>query len=182
MKIVEPAQRPPARYVPYDPKWAAVARDLAQAASRRAPWLQIDHVGSTAVPYCGGKGIVDLLAIYPPGRLHQAVETLTDMGFVPQGPDFPHPFPEDRPMLLGTYHVDGEPYTVYVHVLSADSPEVRRFRIFRDRLAAQPELMRRYCDVKRRIIAQGVTDSDRYRRAKQAVIEEILGEDLKLSG
>jgi GrpB-like predicted nucleotidyltransferase (UPF0157 family) len=181
MKIVNPAERPPARYVAYDPNWPTVARELGAEIATRAPWMQVEHVGSTAVPQCGGKGIVDLLAVYPPGRLDAAVETLRKMGFVAQGPEFAHPFPAERPMLLGRYSVGSQAYTVYVHVLSADSPEVRRFRIFRDRLAAQPELMQRYCDVKRRIVSQGVTDSDAYRLAKQAVIEEILGEDMKLS-
>jgi GrpB-like predicted nucleotidyltransferase (UPF0157 family) len=35
----------------------------------RFPALTVEHVGSTSVPGCSGKGVIDLMVVYPPGLL-----------------------------------------------------------------------------------------------------------------
>jgi GrpB-like predicted nucleotidyltransferase (UPF0157 family) len=180
MTLFGPASRPPARYREYDPRWARVARRVIESADETVDGVTFEHVGSTAVPGCGGKGIIDMLALYRPGQLDQATRALRRLGLHPQGEDFPHPFPPHRPMYLGAIELDGETFIVYVHVLPVDSPEAERFRVFRDRLMQREDLRKAYSRVKREIIEAGVTDSDRYRQAKTDVIAEILGPDAEL--
>ncbi|MFP4214938.1 MAG: GrpB family protein [Planctomycetota bacterium] len=180
MTLFAPAHRPPAQYREYDPRWARVARHIMEQADAGDSVVTFEHVGSTAVPGCGGKGIIDMLALYPPGQLDRATAELRRLGLRPQGDDFPHPFPPQRPMYLGSIDLDGETFIVYVHVLATDNPEVERFRVFRERLTEREDLRHAYSRVKRDIINAGITDSDRYRQAKTDVIREILGPEADL--
>src|SRR5215207_2109508 len=85
---------------PWDPRAPEVARRVAGLIRRRLPEAMVEHVGSTAVPGCAGKGVIDLLLLYPPGRLAAARDALDALGFQHQGGR--HPWPEERPMRVGS--------------------------------------------------------------------------------
>ena len=55
----------PAEFRAYDPEATEIARLIWSAIQSVEPQLQVEHVGSTSVPNCGGKGIVDLAILYP---------------------------------------------------------------------------------------------------------------------
>lgn len=55
-----------------------------------------------------------------------------------------------------------------------------RFRLFRDRLSSDAGLLAAYCEVKRRIISDGVTDTDEYAVRKRQIVHQILGADHQL--
>ena len=157
---IEPYQRQPASYQDYDPAAPEVARLLADAIMAVELALSVEHVGSTAVPGCGGKGVIDLMVLYPPGRLEDAKAALSRLGF--QRQDSPDPFPEDRPMRTGAVRHGGKLYRVHAHVLSADADEARELRAFRDRLRTDAEFRAEYEACKRGILAGGTTDSLQY--------------------
>jgi GrpB-like predicted nucleotidyltransferase (UPF0157 family) len=46
-------------------------------------------VGSTSVPGCAGKGVIDLMVVYPPGHLDDTKAVLADLGFQRQLSSFP---------------------------------------------------------------------------------------------
>jgi GrpB-like predicted nucleotidyltransferase (UPF0157 family) len=89
----------PVEFRDYDPDSAEVARLLRDAIHSADSQLQVDHVGSTSVPGCGGKGVIDLAVLYPKGHLAPARAMLDRLGFQKQSG--PEAFPEDRPMRLG---------------------------------------------------------------------------------
>src|SRR5688500_10459507 len=84
---------------PFDPRAARVAQLLANLICARMPDLTVEHVGSTSVPGCAGKGIVDLMVLYPPGLLAEARDTLDALGFQPQTAGVIHG--AERPMRVG---------------------------------------------------------------------------------
>jgi GrpB-like predicted nucleotidyltransferase (UPF0157 family)/mannose-6-phosphate isomerase-like protein (cupin superfamily) len=132
----------------------------------------VEHVGSTAVPGCAGKGIVDLMALYGPGRLAEVRDGLDALGFQRQtGRD---PFPEERPMRIGSIAYDGVRFQLHAHVIAHDSPEVLELRTFRDRLRVDPALLARYVAVKEKIIREGITDRLEYTLRKGEFIAETL--------
>src|SRR5258708_38349492 len=94
-----------AEFHAYDPNVAQVADMLCDAIQTMAPELRVEHVGSTSVPGCGGKGIVDLAVLYPNDFLTRARAILDDLGFQKQGG--PEPFPESRPMRVGCVEHNG---------------------------------------------------------------------------
>ncbi|MBC8872251.1 MAG: GrpB family protein [Planctomycetes bacterium] len=157
----------------HDPRAATVARLVAAEIFGHLPQVCAEHVGSTAVPGCAGNGIVDLMIPVPDGDMESVKGLLDRLGF--QRQTNRDPFPEDRPMRVGAWNYDGEPFLLHVHVIPADSPEVEERRFFRACLRADPELLKLYVARKQQIIAGGVTDSFDYCRAKGEFIKEVFG-------
>ncbi|HEX6492177.1 MAG TPA: GrpB family protein [Candidatus Dormibacteraeota bacterium] len=173
--LIEPYEHTPASCRAFDPHAGEVAERVAALLRSRLSELQVEHVGSTAIPGCAGKGIIDLMAIYPDGMLEQARDAVDSLGFQPQ--TFGEPFPEDRPMRVGTMRLRGRRYRIHVHVIAASSDEVDALRTFRDRLRRSSVLVRDYVARKRNLIARGVTESPDYARAKGGFISSVLSGD-----
>lgn len=95
---------------------ACRAAELIEWANRRA---SVRHVGSTAPPGSAGKGIVDLLVTYPAGGLEEAKHGLAALGFQP--PLSRDPFPEDRPMRIGTLAHGERLWRIHAHLRAAES-------------------------------------------------------------
>src|SRR5213592_5112671 len=68
-------------YVEYDPGAIGAAARVAALIEAAAPWAKVEHIGSTAIPGCAGKGIVDLMAMYPTSSLVATRAALDGLGF-----------------------------------------------------------------------------------------------------
>ena len=141
--------QPPA-CVEYDPRAGQVARRVIRQITRALPSVSAEHIGSTAVPGCAGKGIVDLMVTYLPGEL-QPVKDLLRTTRVPAPDVRPH-HPESRPMRVGALRCQGQLYRIHVHVIAADSSEAGTIRAFRERLLRDPELVAAYVRCKTAIL------------------------------
>ncbi len=165
-------EQSPASCNDHDRRSSEVAGRVADLIESDLPDLKVEHVGSTAVLGCAGKGVVDLMILYPPGQLPEVREGLDALGFQRQtGRD---PFPEERPMRIGSIEHDGTRFRLHAHVIAVDSPEVSELRTFRERLRSEPMLLEQYVALKRKIIAEGVTDSLDYSIRKGEFIAGIL--------
>jgi GrpB-like predicted nucleotidyltransferase (UPF0157 family) len=165
-------ERRPVACQEYDPRAAEVARVVAERIQSQAPGLAVEHIGSTSVPGCAGKGIVDLMLLYPNGQLTVARNVLADLGFQKQtGRD---PFPEARPMRQGSVLYDGKTFPLHIHVIAVTAPEAGELRRFRDKLRADPQLVASYVAAKKAILADGVTDSIDYCNLKGAFVQRTL--------
>jgi GrpB-like predicted nucleotidyltransferase (UPF0157 family) len=169
-----PYQLHPASYHEWDPRAPVVAGLLIRAIETANPDVTVEHVGSTSVPGCGGKGIIDLMLIYPTSELEKARDSLDRSGFQHQASG--DPFPEERPMRVGAVQYDGSEFRTHIHVIAADSHEVAEFRTFRDRLYASPQLVADYMARKREILASGITDSLDYTREKGSFCQDVLAD------
>ena len=141
----------------YDARAPLVAARVAELVCALAPELIVEHIGSTAVPGLSGKGVVDLMVLYPPGGLERAKAVLDELGFQRQGTR--DPWPESRPMRLGALSFDGETFRLHAHVIADGDEEVAVLRGFRDRLRGDARLRAAYVERKRAILGSGVTDT-----------------------
>jgi GrpB-like predicted nucleotidyltransferase (UPF0157 family) len=151
---IGPYERRLVRVQPWDPGAVDVAAAVSAIVRERLPMLRVEHIGSTSVPGLPGKGIVDLGTEADASEIPAITEALYELGFGPQpGPD---PWPATRPMVVGSYMLDGREYRVHLHVhpLGGDFAQDLRFR---DALRADPELARRYAEIKLGIV--GETDA-----------------------
>lgn len=159
----------------YDGDYPEVAGRVAELIKAELPSLVVEHVGSTAVAGCAGKGIIDLMLLYPRGQLESAKESLDSVGFEAQ----PHrePFGKDRPMKVGAITFNNKVFQIHVHVIEEGNGEAATMIKFRDRLREDYSLMKEYMRCKREILEGGVTDSLEYCKAKQRFIEDVLSGD-----
>jgi len=119
--MIEACRELPAGRAPYESRFPGVAALAASVIKDRMPEATVEHIGNTAVPGCGGKGVVDLLVVCAPSVLESAKACLAVTGFQPQRTRVP--FPESRPMRVGALRYQGEVFRMHVHALTAGMPE-----------------------------------------------------------
>ena len=157
---------------PWDSRGPAAANSVVRLLQVALPGLEIEHVGSTAVPGCDGKGILDLMLLIPDGHLSEVCAIVDGMGFQHQSGG--KRLPDTRPMREGSFTFDGSVFRLHVHLIPESSAEVGRLRTFRDRLTANPELVALYVEQKRRLIDAQISDRSTYTLGKKAFIESVL--------
>ncbi len=172
MRVLAYEVLPPA-FHPHDPRAPDATAAVAALITGREPALTVEHVGSSAVPGCGGKGILDLAVLYPEGGLEGAKAALAGLGFRPQTTR--DPFPETRPLRTGAVEFGGRSYRIHAHVIRAGCAEHLELARFRDALRADPALRVRYETVKRAVLSAGVRDGVDYAEAKSGFVREVLG-------
>jgi len=156
----------------YDARSAEIARQVAGLISRHLPTVRAEHFGSTAVPGCGGRGIVDLLIACPVGDVEAVSLLLCKLGFRQGGVAS---FPAHPPAYRGAWDHNGDTFLLHVQVLPAGADEVNSIRFLRTCLRADGELARAYVQHKRAIISSGVTEETEYCRQKAAFFKMVLG-------
>jgi dephospho-CoA kinase len=156
---------------PWNPGYLEVAARVISIIQARRPDLHVEHIGSTAVPDLPGKGIIDLATETDADAIRGIVAAMYELGFGPQpGPD---PWPATRPMLVGSYALDGREYRIHFHVQPVGGDYALDLQ-FRDALRDDPALAAEYARVKGEIsdAAAGPLDGVVYQDAKGGWIVE----------
>jgi GrpB-like predicted nucleotidyltransferase (UPF0157 family) len=128
--------------------------------------LDIQHVGSTAIPGISAKPILDIaIAIRSYEGGHALVPRLEALGYRYRG---------ENGIPRRHYFVLGAPRrTHHVHVLEHDSAQWRRHLTFRDWLLGSPAEADRYSAFKARCMAQASGCRAEYQRLKASFIEAM---------
>jgi dephospho-CoA kinase len=158
-------ERRPVAVGPWDPRAPQVAARVIELVAERRPDLHLEHIGSTSVPGLPGKGIVDLSTETDADAIPGVVTDLHELGFGPQpGPD---PWPPTRPMLVGSYALEGQEFRIHLHVQPVGGDYAIDIE-FRDALRADPALAADYARIKAEIAdgADGPLDGVVYQDAK----------------
>jgi len=165
------------RLVEHRPAWADEFR--AEAVRLRAHLgdhvVDLEHIGSTAVPGLVAKPILDLGARAAAGTdpfgLAAAVAPL-GYGQVRSGPKNHGVYVRTSPAGERTH---------ILHVFSFDGWETCPQRLFRDKLRHDADARRRYGELKTHLAAT-LTDGREYTAAKRALVETLLNEERAARG
>lgn len=158
----------PIHLADYDPDWPRLFRRESDRirATLGDHALQIEHIGSTAVPGLAAKPIIDILLVVADSADEQAyVAPLEAAGYVLRirEPDW-----HEHRVLKG-------PDTnVNLHVFSQGSPEIERMLAFRDRLRSNEPDRLHYERSKRELTERNWKYVQDYADAKTQVVEEII--------
>ena len=153
-----------------DPDWPRQYDALAGRIREALGWrvLQLEHVGSTAVPGLPAKPIIDIdLTVADPGREQDYVPALEAAGFRLR---------IREPWWHGHRVLRADEPPCNLHVFGFDSPELIKHRIFRDWLRGNPGDRDRYAAIKRQAAADANAAAEhvmQYNARKQQVIREI---------
>ncbi|MEM1157378.1 MAG: GrpB family protein [Verrucomicrobiota bacterium] len=171
MEIRRYELKPPA-FHPWRPEFLEVATEVALYIKSRIPEIRVEHVGSTSVDYCGGKGIVDLLVLYfgQPGEFERVRDQVDAIGFQKQSGG--HIFPEDRPMRVGAVQFKGIEYRFHIHVLQSGCKEERGLCEFRDDLRQDEERRASYIELKQQILQRRLSDPKDYTSRKSTFFDD----------
>lgn len=171
MKIGLYQLKPPA-YHPWHPEFLEVATEVGDYLKQQISGIRVEHVGSTSVDYCGGKGIIDLLVLYQdkPNDFERVRSGVDASGFQQQSGG--HIFPEERPMRVGVVEYKGIEYRFHIHVLQAGCKEERGLCQFRDDLRQDDERRQSYIELKQEILQQEVSDPRDYTSHKSKFFKD----------
>jgi GrpB-like predicted nucleotidyltransferase (UPF0157 family) len=139
--------------VAYDPRWPALyerARtELVDAL--RGHVVEIEHVGSTAVPGLASKPVIDIAIGVDAIDRPELVDELVALGYV-YVPEYEEELPFRRYFRRGypdlELHPTIEKSGYHLHVVGAGHPFMRADVAFRDHLRTHPEDARAYAAVK----------------------------------
>lgn len=144
-----------------DQRWAGLGR---QACRVLGPlFLEIEHVGSTAVPGLPAKPVIDLMASVD--DLDEVDDdALESLGY--------KMLRSEMPERLFYRREDYDSTAYHLHVVTAESWPTRNERLFRDHLLAHPGDRERYAALKRKLMDEfgpGLA----YTRGKTELIQEL---------
>ncbi len=154
--------------VAYDPEWPRtfdhIRGYVESAVGDHA--LDIEHVGSTAVPGLPAKPIIDVDVIVRPTEVAEAIRRLEDTGYVHEG-DLGVPGREAfaSPAGLPAHHL---------YVCPAGSPSLQAHLQFRDYLRTHPQAADESAALKRTLALQVGGDREAYAAGKSAFVEATL--------
>ena len=159
--------------VEHDAQWAAqfadVERELTAALGEIV--VGVHHIGSTAVPGLVAKCTIDVaLEVRSIAEFMEAIPELEALGFEYRPTSW---FDHDH-AFLGRIRVDER--THHLHVVAEGYAGVSDWLDFRDWLRANPDAVRRYAVVKRRLAEVHYADRRAYVDGKTAIVEQLLAE------
>lgn len=162
-----------------DPSWpmqyAALARRIRDALGSAV--LDLDHVGSTAVPGLHAKPVIDIDLTVPDSSAESAwLPALEGVGFALA---IREPWwHEHRCLVRVGPHCN-------LHVFSPDCPEVVRHRMFRDWLTTHPEDLAKYREAKLSAATEANARGEHvmaYNARKESVVRHIYDRAFRAAG
>jgi GrpB-like predicted nucleotidyltransferase (UPF0157 family)/predicted kinase len=156
--------------LPYDPDWAArfESERLAIQAALGPLALEIEHIGSTAVPGLPAKPVIDLLvAVRCLGDAAACIPPLQALGYA--FVDYPQNV--DR-----RFFRKGLPRTHHLHIVAQGSASYCDHLDFRDALREDPRLRQEYLDLKTGLAQRYRNDRARYSDSKTVFVQRVLAE------
>lgn len=161
--------------VPYNPSWSTDAHIEIEKLKNVIPLnciVDIQHVGSTAIPGLSAKPIIDLQI---------AAKSLDEMKVIaiPALQKLGYEYWYDNPDLERMFFVKGMPpfgekRTHHVHIVEPTSKHWSGKINFRDYLIAHPEIAKEYQALKMKLAQQYIYDREEYTNAKGAFVNKIL--------
>lgn len=138
----------------------------------------IEHIGSTAVPGLGGKGIIDIAIAVKKENLSKISQQLQNLGY-----EFRPTFSTPDRLYFITYLPDPEEENrrYHIHLTYPENNEWKEFIGFRDYLRHHPEELQEYAELKKQAALEANHEGDRYRKVKEPMFEKIrsLTEEVK---
>jgi len=128
--------------------------------------LDVQHVGSTAIPNVPAKPVLDILVgVKDFDEASVCVAPLENIGYL-----YRHEYGIPR----RHYFVKGDPRTHHLHMIETDSSDWARTIAFRDFLTRDPGSACAYAEAKRSLAAMYSRDREAYQREKGQVVERLL--------
>lgn len=155
-----------------DPVWTekfdGVCAGLRAALGARV--LGVEHIGSTAVPGLAAKPIIDVLVgLASMAEVFAAVPALEAVGW-----EFPDSINRDLSERRFGKQVENGVRTNHVHLVVHRGGEWTALLAFRDALRADPDLARRYEELKRDLAARYADEREKYTAAKTEFVRGVL--------
>ncbi|MEH2157776.1 GrpB family protein [Nostoc sp.] len=159
--------------VEYDPRWATLFTEEAERiwqALGNDLVVEIEHIGSTAVPGMAAKPVIDMMVgVRSLVDAKSAIPALESLGYVYWYED-PRP---GRMFFVKGMPPYGKQRTHHIHIVEIESEFWER-KLFCDYLRKHPEEAKRYEALKRDLAASFQSDREAYTSGKNDYIRALM--------
>ena len=158
---------------PHQEEWAQNAERTIQTLNRLLESVAVDmqHIGSTAIPSIHAKPIIDLVVgVRNLDDIAPYVELLKQHDIVFRGEDVAG----QLLFVMGDFEKDTR--THHIHVVRWNGAEWNNYINFRDYLNRYPDKAMQYDAYKKKLAAQFADDRGSYTTGKQELIDRLLKE------
>ena len=157
------------KLVPHDPEWDKIFRaekvKLLEVLGEMA--VDIQHVGSTAIPTIPAKPIIDIAVLVKSlDETKMCTEKIEAVGYQKKQ--------ENRPERLFFTKGPEENRIVYLHVGDESTDYIKDMILFRDYLIQNPAEAQRYSNLKKELAEKFADNREPYTAAKGKLIQEVL--------
>ncbi|HMO51551.1 MAG TPA: GrpB family protein [Kiritimatiellia bacterium] len=154
------------RLVRWDARWPVIAEQACTQLRALHVFLDLAHIGSTAIPGLSAKPVIDLAATVHDDPADPGLRArLAELGYAAHGE---YGLPGRQFFTLG------DPPRLHLHVVASGSEHWHDWLTFRDFLRAHPDWVQRYEAEKQRLILDTGGDRTAYTKAKGVFIREAL--------
>lgn len=139
----------------------------------------IEHVGSTAVPSLGGKGIIDIAIAVDKAMMEEAKSRLQELGY-----EFRPSFSTADRFYFIIYLPDPEEGSrrYHVHLTYPQSKDWKDLTGFRDFLLSNPDALQEYAELKKKAAIEASQNGEKYRKAKEPMFQKFNASQSILNG
>lgn len=131
--------------------------------------LIIEHIGSTAVPELGGKGIIDIAIAISKKDMETVSKQIQAIGYEFR-PTFSTP---DRFYFINYLtDLEEENRRYHIHLTYPENNEWREFLGFRDHLKSHPKEAQEYAKLKQHAVIEANGEGDKYRELKETFFKK----------
>ena len=138
--------------------------------------IKIEHIGSTAVPEMGGKGIIDIMIITNKKELKKILDLIKKNGYNYYGDGKNN---RERKFFDKLYRYRGKKRFVHVHLTFKGSSEVKKILALRDYLITHPDEVSKYAEIKKKVTKYSKGNRDKYLNYKKKFLEKLNTKALK---
>ena len=129
---------------------------------------KIEHVGSTAIPNLGGKGILDILIGVSNSKIVDVKKKLEDANYeFRENAGTP-----ERLFLRRDYPHKNRKRRIHIHLTRFNSQDWKEIISFRDYLLKNPEAVKQYAKIKKEAVKKALGDGEKYKEYKNKFIRE----------
>lgn len=163
-------QRGIVKLVPYTSEWKRLfdEEERALRSSIGNYVIDIQHVGSTAIPGIEAKPIIDIaVALKRLEYVEKCIKPMERLGYE---------YKVDRDSSGQYFFAKGKPSsrTHYVHMVEWNSDNWKNYLLFRDYLRVNKEVARKYAKLKRELVQKFQGSREFYTPGKAEFIESVL--------
>ena len=131
---------------------------------------KIEHVGSTAIPGLGGKGILDIAVGVSKSKIAEAKDKLEKASYeFREKASYP-----ERLFFRIDYPYKNRKRRIHIHLTKFNGQDWKEMIGFRNYLLKHPEAVKEYITIKKQGVKIAKGDGEKYRKHKERFIKNVL--------
>jgi GrpB-like predicted nucleotidyltransferase (UPF0157 family) len=156
------------KVLPYNSKFPSRFQKEKRRIFRATSANDIHHIGSTAVPGLGGKGIIDIMiGIKDWKEAKGIVKKLKKI-------DFRHVHPKEKGRLFLSKHHEHTPNSTNIDIVRKGTKQYKELLFFRDYLRKHKKEIKKLFKLKLKWLKEAEGNRERYFKLKEKYIRDIL--------